>query len=465
MGRGRRAAVAALTVVGVDGTPPVTRRAVVELGLLLQTSTGSAQAFLRDVLELRHRLPSHWEAVLDGRLDGWKARQVATLTRRLTQQQARVVDRQVVESVIGLPWGRAKDVVEGKVITADPEAHRARLAEDENRRFVSTRRRSNAAGLRTIIARGIAGDIARLEAMIAHLAGVLGARGDTSHADFRRAKALAMLANPALACVFLAQASGGAPAPVAVATAEDHTDPAEPVERGGSASAVELAVELGQAIRALGATVLDRLRPRSVLYVHVAAEAVRGVPGCGVARVDDPVAHGPISIDQLRQWLRHDRVTVKPVIDPGAATPVDDYEVPVHLREMGQLRNPYEVFPYGTLSSRDADVDHTVPYVPVSRGGPSGQTALANLGPLSRTHHVAKTFSAFDVHQPAIGLYLWRSPTNHWFQVDHCGTRYLGRFSADERPAVLATAQRHASMGMTPMESRLSEAIVRHVAA
>ncbi len=69
--------------VGGEGTPPVSTAGTVELGVLLQTSTYSAQRLLGDVLDLRHRLSEHWEAVLTGRLDGWKAREVARLTRPL----------------------------------------------------------------------------------------------------------------------------------------------------------------------------------------------------------------------------------------------------------------------------------------------------------------------------------------------------------------------------------------------
>ena len=455
--------------VGAEGTPGVTRPAAVHLGRLLQTSTGSAQALLRDVLELRHRLPRHWRAVQALEIDGWKARQVATLTRRLSRDQARAVDAQVIEAVTGLPWGRAKDVVEGKVIAVDPEAHRARLAEDDNRRFVSTRRRSNAAGLRTMIARGHAGDIARLEGMIAYIAEQLEAHGDTSPADFRRAKALAMLANPALTCVFLARTQEGAEAHTSRPTGEaepgEPFEPAVPEVEAAAPSAVELAVEFGRVLQQLGSKALDRLRPRSVLYLHVAAEAVHGIRGCSVARVDDPVARGPISIDELRRWLRHDRVTVKPVIDPSSATPVDAYEVPTHLREAGQLINPYEVFPYGTLSSRQSDFDHPIPYVSMDHGGPPGQTALRNLGPLGRRHHLAKTFDGFTVHQAAIGLYLWRAPTGHWYQVDHRGTRHLGRYDGAARPAVLDTAARLPSEGSSRMENRFRDLVVRHAAA
>lgn len=477
--------------VGAEGTPPVSAAAIVELGLLLQSSTPSAEGLLRDVLELRHRLPRIWDAVDAGQLDGWKARKVARLTHRLTFEQARLVDGLVLEAVLGLPWGRAQNVVEAKVIAADPAAHAARLEEEENRRFVSTRRRSNAAGLRTVVARSNAGDVARFEAMIAHLASQLAAAGDTDPADIRRAKAFAMLANPALTCLFLAQAhepstaaithdradtvNAAAKAPKAAdaceyAAPEPGPEPAPELELS-SPSAVELAAAFGRALRDLGGKAIDRLRPKSVLYLHVAAEAVEGRPGCGVARVEHPADSGPIGIDQLKEWLAHDRVVVKPVVDPTGIQPVDAGEIPVHLREAVHLLAPYETFPYGTLPSKIADLDHPIPYRPVDKGGPPGQTGIHNLGPLGRRHHLVKTFDGFSVHQLAVGLYLWRTPTGHWFQVDHRGTAYLGRYAGRARPAALDTAERLATTGaadtsgMTQVEKRLRDTIVRHVAA
>ena len=124
-------AAGAAPEVGADGTPPVADLAVTELGMLLHTTTYAAEALLRDVLELRHRLPRVWEAVLTGRLEDWKARQVARCTHRLSCEHAQRVDAQVIEALLGLPWGRALAVVEGRVIAVDPAGHQARLAEEE----------------------------------------------------------------------------------------------------------------------------------------------------------------------------------------------------------------------------------------------------------------------------------------------------------------------------------------------
>jgi hypothetical protein len=187
---------------------------------------------------------------------------------------------------------------------------------------------------------------------------------------------------------------------------------------------------LGEALRSLGAAVAAKLRPRTVLYLHLAEEAVGGRPEAGVVRTE---GLGALSRSQLLEWLGVDEVVVTPVIDLHGQEPVDAYEVPSHLREAVVVGQPFEVFPFGTARSRarSVDLDHTRPWVPPDHGGPPGQTSLDNLGPLARGHHRAKTFGGFTCHQPLPGFYLWRTPTGHWYRVDHTGTTALGRTVPD----------------------------------
>lgn len=174
-----------------------------------------------------------------------------------------------------------------------------------------------------------------------------------------------------------------------------------------------------------------------MLYVHLSPESV----------ADHQVARseglGPLGINQLAEWLGADRVTLKPVVDLRTQRPVDAYEVPSSMREALVTTRPFEIWPWGTYASRRADLDHTVPYRPPDDGGPPGQTRVANLGPLARSHHNAKTEGHFQVHQPLPGVYLWRSPSGHWYRVDPTGTHALGR----ETPTLL---------DMTPLETKLA---------
>ncbi|HEX6516668.1 MAG TPA: hypothetical protein VF049_16515, partial [Nocardioidaceae bacterium] len=102
------------------------------------------------------------------------------------------------------------------------------------------------------------------------------------------------------------------------------------------------------------------------------------------------------------------------------------YETPGWMREMVHLLRPVEVFPYGTNTTRHVDLDHPVPYVPLARGGPAGQTDSHQLGPLSRRAHRIRTHGQWQLHQPRPGVWDWRSPHGHWWRVDHTGTHYHG---------------------------------------
>src|SRR6478609_5396840 len=69
------------------------------------------------------------------------------------------------------------------------------------------------------------------------------------------------------------------------------------------------------------------------------------------------------------------------------------------------------------------DLDHTIPH---TKHGPPGQTAMGNLGPLTRTEHRAKTLGGWQARQPDLGTYLWRSPDGLVAITTNQGTLLLG---------------------------------------
>ena len=85
-----------------------------------------------------------------------------------------------------------------------------------------------------------------------------------------------------------------------------------------------------------------------------------------------------------------------------------------------------DVFPYGSATTATMDLDHTKPYLPMHRGGPPGQTSLANLGPMTRTHHRTVTHSWWGKRQPHPGQFVFRSPHGHIYLVTNQGTQSLG---------------------------------------
>ena len=152
--------------------------------------------------------------------------------------------------------------------------------------------------------------------------------------------------------------------------------------------------------------------------MHVSDQTVRD--GRGVVRTD----HGPITVDQLRHFLGDTcpNIKVHPVYDPADTAAIDNYEIPVALRRAQSIKNPASVFPFSPSTSR-MDLDHTAAYEP---DGPPGQTSMANLGPLTRSEHRAKTVGGWRAKQPDPGLYVWRSPEGEIVITTNQGTLVLG---------------------------------------
>jgi len=159
----------------------------------------------------------------------------------------------------------------------------------------------------------------------------------------------------------------------------------------------------------------------ATLYVHLNQDCFTGSED-GVVRVE---GIGPVTVAQAIDFLGHTHVTVKPVLDL-ADTPVSDaYEAPSQLWEKMFLRNPAEVFPWGTHLGRRKDVDHPKPYVPPDEGGSPGQTHSGNFAFLGRRHHRIKTHGNWSTWQPREGIHLWCSPHGAIYLVDTNGTRKI----------------------------------------
>ena len=165
---------------------------------------------------------------------------------------------------------------------------------------------------------------------------------------------------------------------------------------------------------------------RVQLYVHLTEAALNGTDPSAVCRVEGV---GPVTATTLRRWLGRPeaKVTVRPVVVPGDAIPVDGYEIPQRVREAVLLRNPASGYPWSWCTDRHAlQLDHVQPYLAMSRGGPPGQTDPAGLAPLVQTEHQAKTSGSWRERSPAPGVYLWRTPHGWVTLVTNQGTFPLG---------------------------------------
>ena len=423
--------------LGGSGTPLVLEFAAAELGPRIGRSPYSARSMIADALDVRHRLPRLWARVCSGQVPVGLARHVAQQTRELSQDGAALVEAGVVEYADGrLSWSRFERLVEAKVIEADPDAvaERERIAAEEEFAKVG---RSNAHGQRTLYVRTTAAAMARVDASVDYLADALAALGDTDTKDRRRAKAILVLANPVQALqllqAFAAQRAGGQNVETCGVEPFDEADE----ESGDGAARDESADttpgaflkpfrphEIRPDSRFTCGFDARRLLPQVTLYLHLYARTDTDQVGT-VVRWE---GEAPVSTAYVRDFLGPAcQFTIKPVVDIAGMTAVDAYEIPDRLRKGVHLRTPADVFPFASSTSRSQQVDHTRPYVPPDHGGPPGQTAVDNLGPMTVFHHRVKTHGRWQVKQPFPGIYLWRDPHGRCYLVDNTGTRPLGK--------------------------------------
>jgi hypothetical protein len=349
--------------------------AAAELAVSLQVHPLAAHRLMGDAIDLQGRLPQTWEAVHKLRVDDWVARRIASKTRDLSDDQARVVDAQIADLIGTLPPGRLFALVDARVAEADLAAAEARAERARTEHGVWAQRPDSAApDTAGLFIRGGAADLTRFGASVDHLAGLLAeAAGEGEAETFGqlRARAVGILADPQGAVDFLA---GRNPA-----------------------------------------------RGRTTLYVHTTLDQLTAPGhGSGVARVEEI---GPFARTQLVRLLGHEQITVKPVLDLADSAPVDCYEVPAAMAEQLHLIKPADVFPHATSVSRRQDHDHTVAY---DADGPPGQTRLDNLGHLSRRHHRVKTHARdWSLAQLPGNRYLWITPHGRYRITDSTGTHVI----------------------------------------
>ena len=446
--------------LGGVGTPVVLEFAPAEFAARVGKSPYAGRALIADALDTRHRLPRLWARVVAGEVPVFYARHVAQQTRELSVAGAGLVDTGVVQYADGrIGWSRFENLVAAKIIEADPQAAAERERAAAAEEFVRVGR-STEHGQKTLYVRSAAAEITFVFATIDFFALVLAALGDTDSLDKRQVKAPAIMANPPqavqLLLAFAAHRTG-------TTTQPDHTQPdaaqtgaAQPAPESQPGDAPDTPDHLDGSVGNAqadedereewgceGVTTPRRFRPdqirpdsrfalgfdprkvmpQVVLYLHLYARTDTGQVG-PVARWE---GEGPVSTAYVRDVLGPAcEFVVRPVLDPANLAPVDAYEVPDRHREAVHLRTPADVFPYAANTTRSMQLDHTKPYLTPDHGGPPGQTAVGNLGPMTRFHHRIKTHGSCQLKQPFPGIYLWRDPHGRIYLVDHTGTRPLG---------------------------------------
>ncbi|WP_183095998.1 hypothetical protein [Nocardioides stalactiti] len=384
-----------LVALGGEGTPLVQELCWAELAIARHSGVIAMQRLAADALDLRHRLPQVWAAVEALRLPVWVARRVASMSRALSNDRVGIVDRAVAASVAQAP-ARIISIAEAKVIEADVEAHRARLAEDAARCGVrlSRARPGDATdpidgepATRRVTLKLPVGAAIDFDAAVGEVADALHAQLSaeeqlTITRGELETKAVELLTNPHAAAAFLDAVHG----------ADDQDEPVTPPK--------------------------PTQRP-ATLYVHV-SDLVLGGLADGVARAE---GLGPMLLEQVTELLQHRNVALQPVIDLREIEAVNGYEHPSRIKHRTLLRMLGDAFPHSTnLGYRRLDHDHATPYR--SGGdGPPGQTGDLNDCPLTRAHHRVKTHQRYQVRQLGLGGYRWITPHGLARVVTPSGTR------------------------------------------
>ncbi len=375
--------------LGGAGTPEVAAFTSEPLAVALGCSPASASSLLADALDLHHRLPLLWDQARALLVPAWKARRVASRTRRLSFDAARWVDRHVAGRVSSLSAPALDRLVAEAAAQCDAEGLADREQASRSSWDVVLVHPDPRHGSSTseIHASGDTLDLTRFHDVVCAEAEALGALGDADPLGVRKAKALGVIAD--------------AQARLDLTSLVDSPD-----------------VEAHERARR---EATGRRDAKVRLYLHASlADVVTGVPGA----TGSVEGLGPATLDLIREWAGRSRVTVQPVIHVAADDrwSVDRHDPPPRMAEEVRLRDETCVFPWCGHTARQCDLDHREPFLDPAGGGPPGQTSPDSLAPLCRRHHRAKTAGRWSYERTGPGSYLWSGPSDLSVLVTSLGT-------------------------------------------
>ncbi len=412
----------ALPLAG-PGTPLVAEFAVMELAAVLDCSHEATLALVGDVLDLAHRLPRLWRLVRELRVPARLGREAARASRDLDVTAAGHADRLLVWQPRRLNPHRIGVLVHEARLYADPD----RAIADHDHALVARRvevhHEEGAPGTSQVFMTLDTADAVAFDHTVTTMATTIGALGHPGDLGARRAHAVGLLADPQQALDVLgvadladpltvAPAAGRASGPLAGAAETGRLNPPDPAVCVAEDAAYATANPFRKPLAGKGSE-----SGQVVLVVHVTDRdllaGTHTVDSRGVARSD---RLGPMLLGRLQSWLRMaGTVTINPVLDLDPHTPtipaVDAHDPPAPMAAAVRLRDPRCIYPRCGRPAEGCDLDHTEEYVPLEDGGPPGQTSPANLAPLCRRHHRAKTFGHFTYRRLPDGAYQWSLPS------------------------------------------------------
>ena len=364
---------------GRDGVPSPDEGFLLEAAAAMGMSVGGMRERISQAYSIRARHPRMWQLFCSGGLPWWVAREVEDACKQLPFDAAIEVDRQASHCLGFNSFFVMLDELSRWVLDADPSRAKRERELARRERFVHVGRFED--------------DHVGLFGKIAAADGVL----------FDQA---------------LDQIAQTLPAPE-IPDGLDERDVARFVR--GQRRAAAFGIFARQAIGQDSLMDVD-------LVVHVPAQtpaegldadASDGDAGAPLGTSAYVEGWGRLLTDTLPGFLAGSKVTVRPVLDPNMIPDATGHEPTAAQRLALSVRNPRSVFPYSATSTRRCDIDHTIAYDPTGRAGP---TSMANLGPLERTAHRAKTAGHWLADQPEPGAFHWASPMGFEYLVTGQGT-------------------------------------------
>ena len=182
------------------GTPDVDAYLALELAASLRRSEPSIRFQLIELLDLAYRLPQLWQLVCDARLPVWVGRRLAAHTHHLSPDQAAGVDTALAPVAERLSTTRLETYCHALVAQADPDTAAAARERAKAWRGIDITPIENPAhGASRLTGLLDTADGHALDTALDHIAGILARHGNPDPEQARRARALGILATPALA--------------------------------------------------------------------------------------------------------------------------------------------------------------------------------------------------------------------------------------------------------------------------
>jgi hypothetical protein len=341
-----------------------------EFSAAAKVAPGTASRLVSQALDLTGRLQATLQAMSRGEMDPTKAQLVADLTRPLSPEAARKVERAALREAPQRAPRQLRETLEREAIAVDPEAAEKRHRCARKKRHVAFYPEPD--GMGTLLVRGTAQQARSMFGVLDAIAQGPREPGDDRTMDQRRVDAAYALVTGAVA-----------PAGEGSATTGLHPlpGPEAPTTRAGSE-----------------------------LCILITADALLGAS-------DLPAfleGYGPVTADSARRIAadaRWRRLLTDPIdgglLDVGTRA----YRPPRRLDRFVKIRDGRCSYVTCSRPAKSCQLDHTEEF-------PAGATAEGNLGCGCQRHHNDKTHGRWSVSQPEPGVFVWTSPCGRTYTVE-----------------------------------------------